>query len=139
MLLFPIIGLVLIIFFSVLFLKHKKKIIEEQNEAEKDELVFDEITGKHLTVEELVKEHQLDYLDDEKVERIYSKLENHIQEKVTKKEVENILEFHYQLEAVRQDKNFDEETKTELIKEIYLKKGKQLDDETIAAVLNELA
>ena len=131
--LFAIIVTALIILLFYVLFKGKPEIATPEKEDENDELVYDEVTGKHVTVEELVNEHQLDYLDDAKIEQVYSSLPEEVKRRTNLKDVETILEFHYRIEA--SDEVPEEEIKLEMIKEIFKRKGKPMDDEIITTIL----
>lgn len=131
--LFAIILVALVTLLFYILFRGKPEITISETNDENDELVYDEVTGKHVSVEELVNEYQLDYLDDEKVEQVYSSLPKEIKSRISLKDVEAMLEFHYRIAA--SEEVLEEEIKLEMINDIFKRKGKPVDNEIIAAVL----
>lgn len=131
--LFAIILVALVTLLFYILFRGKPGISIPETDDENDELVYDEVTGKHVSVEELVNEYQLDYLDDEKVEQVYSNLPKEIKSRISLKDVEAILEFHYRITA--SEEPLEEEIKLEMINDIFKRKGKPIDNEIITAVL----
>ncbi|MBA3899557.1 MAG: hypothetical protein H0X62_04980 [Bacteroidetes bacterium] len=128
-----------IVLFAVFFSKSKSK--PENTKAELDEetdgLIFDHETGKYVTVEELVEKHQLDVIDDAKIQQVYEALSPETQEELALKEVAAIMESHYQFKAFEPEteEKPEEEYILQVIYDGFQKKGKDISMLSISAVI----
>jgi hypothetical protein len=142
--LFIIIGLIFIGVVVGTYLKGKNRKSStdsspdqsEETESE-DELIFDPVSGKYVTVEELVKEHQLNYINDEKVLEIFKALDIETQQKVGTKDVEAILETYYQFTTLASEEEVpDNDAISDLLEVRFQKKGKFVNKNTIEKVIS---
>ena len=92
-----------------------------------DELVYDEITGKYLTVEELMEMQDLVILTEEKIEQEYAGLTDELKSKISIKDYELILEFEQHFNIIKNRDDIDDESKHELLSDILKRKGKNID------------
>ena len=124
---FAVIAILVFVLYGTFSAKTKSS--DLQNDEQNDELVYDAESGKYVTVEELVQEHNLFYLDEEKCSMIYNALPEDLKEILSLKDVETILEFHYQLKTVglEGEEKPDEEVQYAFLTNIFEKKGKSID------------
>jgi hypothetical protein len=138
--LFAILVWIIILFALLLtiifyFAKSKPSVTEEPEPPENDELIFDEETGQYVKIEEFIESKQLDYLSDEKVEAVFNDLPEDIKSGLIVRDVENILEFYYQIKLSEAHEGQDTEL-TKLIQETYKRRGSPVSSEAIEIVVN---
>jgi succinate dehydrogenase flavin-adding protein (antitoxin of CptAB toxin-antitoxin module) len=92
-----------------------------------DELVYDEITGKYVTVEELMEMQELDVLTEEKIEQEYASLSDELKSKISVKDFELIMEFEQHFNIIKSREDIDDESKYEMLSDILKRKGKSID------------
>lgn len=92
-----------------------------------DELVYDEITGKYVTVEELMEMQELDVLTEEKLEQEYANLSDELKSKISVKDFELIMEFEQHFNIIKSREDIDDESKYEMLSDILKRKGKSID------------
>lgn len=92
-----------------------------------DELVFDEITGKYVTVEELMEIQELDVITEERIEQEYAKLSDELKSKISVKDYELIIEFEQHFNIIKSREDIDDESKYEMLSDILKRKGKNID------------
>lgn len=137
LILISIAGITFIVFVLYVFFSKRSPASSLGKDEENDELIFDSETGKYLTVEELVEEHGLDYLDEQKCQQVYNSLPEDMKQTITFKDVETIMEFHYQIKTSISDENekIEDEAKYDFLADIFEKKGKTIDKEVFAKVI----
>ncbi len=136
MIIISVAAVVFIIFVLYVFCSKKTPDPSLENN-ENDELIFNPETGKYLTVEELINEHDLDYLDEQKCQQVYDALPENLQQTISYKDVETIMEFHYQLKTtgLEEDKLAEGVNKFEFLADTFEKKGKIIDTAIFAKVI----
>ena len=92
-----------------------------------DELVYDEITGKYVTVEELMEIQELDIITEERIEQEYAKLSDELKSKISVKDYELIIEFEQHFNIIKSREDLDDESKYEMLSDILKRKGKSID------------
>jgi hypothetical protein len=117
--------------------KGKSSLPKEILDEETDGLIFDHEAGKYVTVEELVAKHQLEVIDDTKIQQVYDALSIEIKQDVGLKEVAAILESRYQFKtlAAEEEELPGEDYMMQVIYDGFQKKGKNITKENIIAVL----
>ncbi|HET6245673.1 MAG: hypothetical protein H0V01_00355 [Bacteroidetes bacterium] len=134
-----IIGIAVIAFviFILYVVFSEKPEISQEKEDENDELIFDPVTGNYVTVEQLVENHKLDYLDEQKCQRVYDALSQEIKNELTFKDVETIMEFHYQVQATvtDEDEKNEEESVFVFLADTFEKKGRSISKNAIEKVI----
>ena len=132
---FAVLAILVFVLYGTFSTKTKSSNLphDEQN----DELVYDTESGKYVTVEELIQEHNLYYLDEDKCHMIYNALPEDLKEILSLKDVETILEFHYQLKTVglEGEEKPDEEVQYAFLANIFEKKGKLIDKAVFAKII----
>jgi hypothetical protein len=106
---------------------HKNSENESKEGGIDDELVYDEITGKYVTVEELMEMQELDIITEERIEQEYAKLSDELKSKISLKNYELIIEFEQHFNIIKSREDLDDESKYELLSDILKRKGKSID------------
>jgi hypothetical protein len=132
--LFSIMGFLIIV--SVVFLfvggnKPAKDIVVTD-----DELIIDPITGNAVSIDELMETAGMELLDDTKIEKVYSSLSEEIRNRLKKKDVEDILEMHYQLiQSETEEPKADEDAVKEMIFISLQRKGKKISPSDVDSIV----
>jgi hypothetical protein len=135
MIIISVAAVVFIIFVLYVFCSKKTPDPSLENN-ENDELIFNPETGKYLTVEELINEHDLDYLDEQKCQQVYDALPENLQQTISYKDVETIMEFHYQLKnSGLEEEEIDDDAKYDFLATVFEKKGKPIDKDILLKVI----
>ncbi|MDQ3192815.1 MAG: hypothetical protein M3Q58_14565 [Bacteroidota bacterium] len=136
MIIISIAAIVFVIFVVYVFFSKKTSTATSENEDENDELIFNPETGKYLTVEELIEEHGLDYLDEQKCQQVYDALSEDLKNLISYKDVETIMEFYYQLKtSALEEEELEEEAKYDFLVSIFEKKGRPIDREVLLQII----
>lgn len=101
-----------------------------------DELIYDEVTGKYVTVEELMEMQELDVITEEKIEQEYAKLPNELKSKISVKDFELILEFDQHFNIIKSREDLDDESKYEMLTDILKRKGKSIDLSSLKQIIS---
>lgn len=123
-------GLAIVALLVFAVIKSKNTIPSENTSKEggiDDELVYDEVTGKYVTVEELMVIQELDVLTEEKIEKEYARLPNELKSKISVKDFELIMEFEQHFNIIKSREDLDDESKYEMLSDIFKRKGKSID------------
>ncbi|MFN7013654.1 MAG: hypothetical protein ACK4ON_05225 [Bacteroidia bacterium] len=123
-------GLAIVALLVFAVIKSKNKNPSENTNKERgidDELVYDEVTGKYVSVEELMEMQELDVLTEEKIEQEYAKLSNELKSKISVKDFELIMEFEQHFNIIKSREDIDDESKYEIMSDILKRKGKIID------------
>lgn len=121
-------SIVALFIYAVIKRKSQKS---SENQTEEggidDELVYDEITGKYVTVEELMEIQELDIITEERIEQEYAKLSDELKSKISVKDYELIIEFEQHFNIIKSREDLDDESKYEMLSDILKRKGKSID------------
>ncbi len=123
-------GLSIVGLFIYAVIKSKSQKSSENQTEEggiDDELVYDEITGKYVTVEELMEIQELDIITEERIEQEYAKLSDELKSKISVKDYELIIEFEQHFNIIKSREDIDDESKYEMLSDILKRKGKSID------------
>jgi hypothetical protein len=132
-----VLAIVALFIYALIKSKSQNKLENQTQEGGiDDELVFDEITGKYVTLDELVKTQELDVLTEERIEQEYSKLPDELKSKISIKDYELILEFEQHFNIIKSREDLDDESKFEIILDIFKRKGKSIDLSLIKQIIS---
>lgn len=123
-------GFAIVALFIYAVIKSKSQKSSENQTEEggiDDELVYDEITGKYVTVEELMEIQELDIITEERIEQEYAKLSDELKSKISVKDYELIIEFEQHYNIIKSREDIDDESKYEMLSDILKRKGKSID------------
>jgi hypothetical protein len=131
-----VIAFVILVSAFYIAFKGKPEPLKVEVDEETEGLVFDQVTGKYVTVEELIQHHRLNVIDEEKIKAVYEALPPVMREEITQKEVAAILETHYQFKVFEnEEEKPEEEYILAMLKDGFERKGKNIDLATIARVV----
>jgi hypothetical protein len=123
-----VLAIVALFIYALIKSKSQNKLENQTQEGGiDDELVYDEITGKYVTLEELVEMQELEILTEERIEEEYSKLSDELKSKISIKDYELILEFEQHFNIIKSREDLDDEGKFEMLSDIFKRKGKSID------------
>jgi len=132
-----VLAIVALFIYALIKSKSQNKLENQSQEGGiNDELIYDEITGKYVTLEELVEMQELDVLTEERIEQEYSKLPDELKSKISIKDYELILEFEQHFNIIKRREDLDDECKFEIILDIFKRKGKSIDLSLIKQIIS---
>jgi hypothetical protein len=134
--LFGLIGIIILLLVVLYFFKSSKTPINQQISSD-DEFIIDPETGQFVSVEELINSSNLTVLDEQKIELVFTSLPDGLKARIRQKDVEDILETHYQLmlTETEEDKN-DQDIINEMIYNAWQKKGKNITKEEVGLIIS---
>lgn len=130
-----VLAIMVIAVFLIFFMPSKSRAPVEDEE---DELIFDEITGKAVSVEELVASHEIKIATEEKAEEIHRNLKTSLRNALTEKDVYRIMEAYYNTLAVSDDENpFEPLEFANALSEEYKNRGKEVESEELIYLIEQ--